>query len=99
MGRLASLPLSTTQALSGVLQAKGFRLGDFAIEEESSPRLRDLLGAMGGLLRVRCWSTGEERMYSTGSGSGWLGAFLGDLSRGHFASAARERRQPLVLAA
>lgn len=99
MGRLATFPLSTTHALGGVLQAKGFRLGDFEVEEESSPRLRDLLGTMGGLLRVRCWSTGEERMYFTGSGSGWLGAFLGDLSGGHFASAARERRRPLVHAA
>jgi hypothetical protein len=40
------------------------------------------------VLRVRCWSTGEERVYPTGSA--WLGAFLMDLGGGHFARAARD---------
>lgn len=90
MARLSSRPAPATSiALSGVLHSKGFEIGDFELEEDSSGGLGDLFGVVGGLLRVRCWSTGEERMYSTGSGSTWLGAFLMDLGRGHFARAAR----------
>ena len=85
----ASAPPRTSQALTGVLRSKGFALGDFEVEEESAPAYADLFG---GLLRVRCASTGEERMYSIGSGSAWLGAFLMDLASGHFARAAREHR-------
>jgi hypothetical protein len=77
------------QALSSVLRAKGFEIGDFELEDDDAPALADLLGMRGGLLRVRCCSTGEERMYPTGSGSAWLGAFLMDLGGGHFARAAR----------
>ena len=77
------------QALSGVLRAKGFEVDDFEIEDDDAPALADLFGMRGGLLRVRCCSTGEERMYPTGSGSAWLGAFLMDLGGGHFARAAR----------
>jgi hypothetical protein len=79
------------QALSGVLRAKGFEMGDFDLAEDDAPALSDLFGVRGGLLWVRCWSTGEERAYATGTGSTWLGAFLMDLGRGHFARAARER--------
>lgn len=91
MARLSSRSSPTTSvALSGVLQSKGFAVGDFELEEDSSGGgLGDLFGVVGGLLRVRCWSTGEERMYSIGSGSTWLGAFLMDLARGHFARALR----------
>jgi hypothetical protein len=84
-----------THALSGVLRAKGFAIDDFEVEEEPAPDFSDLLGAIGGLLRVRCCSTGEERMYPTGSGSAWLGAFLMDLGGGHFAGAARGARAAL----
>jgi hypothetical protein len=84
-----------TQALSGVLRAKGFAVDDFEVEEESAPDFGDLLGALGGLLRVRCFSTGEERLYPTGSGSAWLGAFLMDLGSGLFARAARGPRTAL----
>lgn len=99
MARLTSALPPTTRAVAGVLRSKGFELGDFELEEQGESGLGRLFGVVGGLLRVRCWSTGEERMYSTGSGSAWLGAFLGDLSGGLFERAARERRQPLVLAA
>ncbi len=76
-----------------MLQSKGFAVGDFELEEDSSGGgLDDLFGIVGGLLRVRCWSTGEERMYPIGSGSTWLGAFLMDLARGHFARALRISR-------
>jgi hypothetical protein len=77
-----------SQALSGVLRAKGFELGDFELDEEA-PAHADFFGLMSGLLRVKCWSTGEERIYPTGAGSVWLGAFLMDLGGGHFARAAR----------
>lgn len=76
-------------ALRGVLRAKGFEIGDFELEDDDAPALADLFGMRGGVLRVRCWSTGEERMYPTGSGSAWLGAFLMDLGSGLFAGAAR----------
>ncbi len=95
MGSLAIHPIpATSQALTGVLRSKGFELRDFDVREDDAPALSDLFGVMSGLLRVRCVSTGEERMYPTGSGSVWLGAFLMDLGRGHFASAARERQSP-----
>jgi hypothetical protein len=91
MGHLAANPTpATSHALTGILRSKGFELRDFDLREDDATALSDLFGVMGGLLRVRCFSTGEERMYPTGSGSAWLGAFLMDLGRGHFASAARE---------
>lgn len=79
----------TPQVASGVLQSKGFRVEDFEVEEEHGSAVADLFGLMGGLLRVRCWSTGEERVYPTGSGSAWMGALMMDLGRGHFSRAAR----------
>ena len=81
-----------TLALAGVLRAKGFAVRDFELDEDDQPAMSKLFGVLGGLLRVRCFSTGEERVYSTGSGSVWLGAFLMDLGRGAFAGAAREPR-------
>lgn len=76
-------------ALNTALRTRGFETEDFRLEEESSSTLSQLLGVPGGILKVRCRSTGEERLYSLGSGSAWLGAFLMDLGRGHFAQAAR----------
>ena len=81
-----------SDALSGVLRAKGFAVDDFEVEEDEVPTGAGLFEGLGGLLRVRCWSTGEERVYRTGSGSTWLGAFLMDLGGGHFARAARALR-------
>jgi hypothetical protein len=78
-----------SQALGSVLRAKGFEMNDFELDEDEAPAHADFLGLMSGLLRVKCWSTGEERVYPTGSGSAWLGAFLMDLGGGHFARAAR----------
>jgi hypothetical protein len=82
-------PPPPSHALSGVLRAKGFEVDDFEVEEDEAPSWSDLFDGAGGMLRVRCWSTGEERVYRTGSGSAWLGAFLMDLGGGHFARAAR----------
>ena len=81
-----------SHALSGVLRAKGFEIGDFELEDDAAPGLSDLFGVRGSLLLVRCCSTGEERMYHTGSGSAWLGAFLMDLGGGHFSRAVRGTR-------
>jgi hypothetical protein len=91
MARLASsAPTGAAAALVAALQSRGFETGDFQLEESRSSDLSDMLGIVGGILRVRCCSTGEERIYSTGgSGSAWLGAFLMDLGRGHFSRAAR----------
>lgn len=98
MGARLPLPLgadlaavsSAYQALGAALGSRGFAAGDFELEEQSSDELSQLLGGGGGLLTVRCRSTGEERFYSTGVGSTWFGAFLMDLGRGHFADAARQ---------
>lgn len=78
-----------SSALHAALSARGFAIEDFRVEELSSSRLAQWLGVVGGVLKVRCRSTGEERLYSIGSGSAWLGAFLMDVGAGHFADAAR----------
>jgi hypothetical protein len=84
-------PWSPPDALNAALRSRGFAVDDFALEEESSSRLSDELGIVGGLLKIRCRSTAEERIYSSGSGSAWLGAFLMDLGRGHFSRAVRSQ--------
>ena len=92
MARIASLSAArTTQALSGVLLSKGYEVADFEVDEEMGSSLSEVFGVAGGLMKVRCCSTGEERMYSIGLGSAWLGAFLCDLGSGHFSQAARQR--------
>ncbi|HVN39889.1 MAG TPA: hypothetical protein VMW19_17125 [Myxococcota bacterium] len=80
---------ATSSALEAALRARGFAAEDFRLEEEHDSELAEELGVAGGILKVRCRSTGEERLYATGTGSGWLGAFLMDLARGHFARAVR----------
>jgi hypothetical protein len=93
---------ATSSALEAALRARGFAAEDFRLEEEHDSELAEELGVAGGILKVRCRSTGEERLYATGTGSGWLGAFLMDLARGHFARAARNdapARLPMTLRA
>ena len=85
----ATPPAVASQALYGVLRAKGFEVDDFELDEDSAPEHGEFPGLMSGLLRVKCWSTGEERVYPTGSGSAWMGAFLMELGGGHFARAVR----------
>ena len=84
------------QTLDAALQARGFRVDDFRVEEESASDMAATLGIIGGVLRVKCRSTGEERFYATGTGSTWLGAFTMDLTRGHFADAARARSSGFI---
>jgi hypothetical protein len=84
------------QALDAALSTRGYETDDFRVEEDRSSELSNLLGIVGGVLRVRCRSTGEERIYSIGSGSAWLGIFLMDLAKGHFADAMRRRNANAV---
>ena len=78
-------------ALHAALQSRGLEADDFALEDESPSGLAESLGLFDAVLKVRCRSTGEERLYSSGSGSVWLGAFLMDLDHGRFASGAMRR--------
>ena len=90
MYRLDASPRSAaSQALDTALRSRGFEVGDFQLEESRAAGLAEYVGASGRMLRVRCRSTGEERYYTTGSGSAWLGAFLMDLAKGCFAGATR----------
>ncbi len=67
----------------------GFEIADFQVEDEPHSALARELGLLGGLLRVQCRSTNEDRLYSTGRGSTWMASILGDLDDGHFARARR----------
>ena len=83
-----------SHALHAALRNRGYEIEDFRLDEEAGGSdLSGLLGIVGSVLKVRCCSTGEERIYSTGKGSAWLGIFLMDLGKGHFADAARDRNR------
>ena len=86
-------PSRPAEALRATLGSRGFDPDDFEVEESAAPELKQWLGVGGGILEVRCISTGDERIYSIGSGSAWLGAFLMDLGKGHFAAATRSAGQ------
>lgn len=77
--------------LQAALRSRGLEADDFALEEEAASGLAQSLGLSEAVLKVRCRSTGEERLYSSGQGSVWLGAFLMDLDHGHFARGALHR--------
>ena len=77
--------------LQAALHSRGLEAADFALEEEAASGLAQSLGLSDAVLKVRCRSTGEERLYSSGHGSVWLGAFLMDLDHGHFARGAVRR--------
>lgn len=70
----------------------GYDIADFVVDEEARSELALSLGLTGGLLRIQCRSTGEDRIYSTGHGSAWMASVLGDLDEGHFAGAVRSGR-------
>ena len=80
-----------TQALHAALRSRGFELDDFRLCIDNASAGSQSLGMPGGLIKVRCRSTREERLYPIGSA--WLGAFTTDLVGGHFAQA-RTRREP-----
>lgn len=83
-------PPRVAHAVTCLFEECGFQVTDFLIEEETQSDLSRLLGVVGGLLRVQCRSTGEDRLYSTGSSSAWMASVLADLDDGHFAAAARQ---------
>ena len=82
-----------TAALHAALRSRGFALDDFGVCVDHATDWTQSLGMPGGMIKVHCRSTGEERMYPIGSGSAWLGAFVMDLGGGHFARAVRTRRE------
>ena len=94
----SSVAPHATQALQAALRSRGFELDDFRLCIDSASAWSQSFEAPGGLLKVRCRSTREERLYPLGSGSAWLGAFTTDLVGGHFARA-RRRREPAPRAA
>lgn len=79
----ATTQISPVRALHSVLRAHGLDAADFDFEEHESG-FAELLDGGGRILAVRCRSTGEERLYATGTDSAWLGAFIMDLGSGHF---------------
>ena len=94
----SSVAPHATQALQAALASRGFELDDFRLCIGRASTWLQSFGATGGLIKVRCRSTREERLYPLGSGSAWLGAFTTDLVGGHFARA-RRRREPTPCAA
>jgi len=86
---------NATAALHAALQTRGFALDDFRFGVASATADAQSLGMPGGLITIRCRSTGEERVYPFGSGSAWLGAFVMELGAGHFCRAARMPRVPV----
>ena len=78
-------PIAT---LRGLLRAHGRAVEDFEFESHDSG-FQELFGGAGGIVAVRCRSTGEERLYANGADSAWLGAFMMDLAAGHFAAVSR----------
>ena len=88
----SSVAPHATQALQAALASRGLELDDFRLCIDSTSAWSQSLGVTG-VIKVRCRSTREERLYPLGSGSAWLGAFTTDLVGGHFARA-RMRREP-----
>ncbi|MEO7009608.1 MAG: hypothetical protein ABI156_10705 [Caldimonas sp.] len=92
----ATQPSRAAEALHATLGSRGFDPDDFKVEESAAPEFAQWLGVVGGILKVRCISTGDERIYSIDAGSAWLGAFLMDLGQGHFAAATRSAGQDFL---
>ena len=83
-----TVPVDPIATLRGRLRAHGRALDDVAFEAHDTG-FQALFGGPGGIVAVRCRSTGEERLYATGADSAWLGAFMMDLAAGHFAALSR----------
>ena len=84
-------PPRVSDALARLLDECGFDVNDFVVDEQARSELAEMIGVVGGMLRVQCLSTGEERLYSTGTGSAWLASILSDLDEGHFGGAVRSQ--------
>jgi hypothetical protein len=90
MGQLCTSIKSarTGQALATLLREEGLDVRDFQSDEGPAAQISsEAVPVLGSLLRIRCVSTGEERIYSIGSGFTWLRPFIRDLREGHFAHA------------
>lgn len=87
-------PARVGEAVLQLFDDFGFERSDFLVQDEPHSELARELGLLGGLLRVQCRSTSEDRLYSTGRGSTWMGSILGDLEDGHFARALRRDGRP-----
>lgn len=89
-------------AVRQLLQSRGLDVRDFDIEEDSNSGIGQLLGLVGGILTLRRRSTGEIRVYASGTGSAWYASISIDLERGYFKAAtpaqAFQRRAPARLA-
>jgi hypothetical protein len=83
-----TMPIDPIATLRGLLRGHGRAVEDFEFESHESG-FQELFGGAGGIVAVRCRSTGEERLYATGADSAWLGAFILDLAAGHFAALSR----------
>ena len=95
----ATLAPQAADVLHAALHARGFASDDFSFRVDGATAWSRSLGVPGALITVRCRSTGEERLYPLGAGSTWLGAFVMDLGGGHFARAARRRRDAMPVVA
>jgi hypothetical protein len=84
---------SRRQILCSLLRLWGFDTRDFEVEDHETSGIANMLGLDGGIITVRCHSTGEERFYPTGPGSVWFGSFFRDLGWGHFGRASRATRK------
>ena len=76
-------------AVLQLVDEMGYDPADFVVQHEPHSALARDLGLLGGLLRVQCRSTNEDRLYSTGRGSTWMASVLGDFDDGHFSRALR----------
>lgn len=76
--------LSTSPAprlLGATLVAHGYDAGDFELEQDPEPDLREALGLTDGLMLLRRRSTGAVRFYL---GASWYAAMVQDLAAGEF---------------
>ena len=78
-----TMPIDPIATLRGLLRGHGRAVEDFEFESHESG-FQELFGGAGGIVAVRCRSTGEERLYATGPDSAWIGAFMMDIGSGHF---------------
>lgn len=82
----------TAKAIRALLRSRGFDTHDFEIDESPFHGFEDLPGWGDSVVTVRRRSTGEERLYTTGSEASWLASLLSDLEQGHFGKLAIDRQ-------
>ncbi len=70
--------------LGATLLAHGYDAGDFELEHDPDPDLREALGLTDDQLLLRRRSTGAVRFYL---GASWFAAMVSDLQAGEFGRA------------